>query len=167
MDTGKPRKTCVEVARRRTFRTLPSRQQSGYVSPRLWQVCTKLNGVTHQNAVIRGRSLPPVDKCSRAFPLPRYGVKSQSRRPGSVALRWRCSRDVRRLYGRARCNNSLFLICHACNSERHVTLFVVTHEYDIVCWQRENQKRDLEIRKLASASLQTSQIRCIFWTLPH
>ena len=29
MDTGKPRKTCVEVASRRTFRTLPSRQQSG------------------------------------------------------------------------------------------------------------------------------------------
>jgi len=31
MDTGKPRKTCVEVAGRRTFRTLPSRQQSGYM----------------------------------------------------------------------------------------------------------------------------------------
>ena len=30
MDTGKPRKTCVEVAGRRTFRILPSRQQSGY-----------------------------------------------------------------------------------------------------------------------------------------
>jgi hypothetical protein len=30
MDTGKPRKTCVEVAGRRTFRTLPSRQQSGF-----------------------------------------------------------------------------------------------------------------------------------------
>jgi len=30
MDTGKPSKTCVEVVGRRTFRTLPSRQQSGY-----------------------------------------------------------------------------------------------------------------------------------------
>ena len=33
MDTGKPRKTCVEVAGRRTFRTLPSRQQSGEGRP--------------------------------------------------------------------------------------------------------------------------------------
>jgi hypothetical protein len=31
MDTGKTRKTCVEVAGRSTFRTLPSWQQSGYI----------------------------------------------------------------------------------------------------------------------------------------
>jgi len=36
MDTGKPRKTCVEVAGRRTFRTLPSRQQSGYNTRVTW-----------------------------------------------------------------------------------------------------------------------------------
>jgi len=30
MDTGNPRKTCVEVAGRRKFPTMPSRQQSGY-----------------------------------------------------------------------------------------------------------------------------------------
>ena len=29
IDTGKPRKTCVEVAGRRTFRILTSSQQSG------------------------------------------------------------------------------------------------------------------------------------------
>ena len=29
IDTGKPRKTCVEVAGRRTFRVLTSSQQSG------------------------------------------------------------------------------------------------------------------------------------------
>ena len=29
LDTGKPRKTCVEVAGRRTFRILTSSQQSG------------------------------------------------------------------------------------------------------------------------------------------
>jgi len=29
LDTGKPRKTCVEVAGRRTFRILASSQQSG------------------------------------------------------------------------------------------------------------------------------------------
>ena len=29
IDTGKPRKTCVEVAGRRTFRILTSNQQSG------------------------------------------------------------------------------------------------------------------------------------------
>ena len=138
------------------------------VSPKRWQICTKLYGVTHQNAVILyGRSLPPVDKCSRTFSLPRYGVKSRSRRPGSLALRWRCSRDVASWYGAARCNISLFLICHACNSERHVTLFVVTHESDMICWQRENHQREMEVRKLASASRQTSQIRCTVWTLRH
>jgi hypothetical protein len=32
IDTGKPRKTCVEVAGRRTFRILTSSQQSGIYS---------------------------------------------------------------------------------------------------------------------------------------
>jgi hypothetical protein len=138
------------------------------VSPERWQIFTKLHGVTHQNAVIlHGRSLPPVGKCSRTFLLPRYGVKWRSRRPGSVALRWRCSRDAMSLYGPACCNISLFLICHACNSERRVTLFVVTHESGMVWWQRENHQRELEIRKLVSASRQTSQIRYTIWTRRH
>jgi hypothetical protein len=138
------------------------------VSPKRGQIFTKLHGVTHQNAVIlHGRSLPPVDKCSRTFSSPRYGVKSRSRRPVSLALRWRYSPDVTSWYGPARYNISLFLICHACNNERHVTLFVVTHESDMICWQRKNHQRELEVRKLASASRQTSQIRCTVWTLRH
>ena len=94
------------------------------VSPKLWHIYTKLHGVTRQNVLIlNGRSLPPVGKCSRIFfLLPRYGVKSRSRRLGSVALMWRCSRDVASLYGPARCNIALFLICHACNSERRVNI---------------------------------------------
>jgi hypothetical protein len=40
MDTGKPRKTCVEVAGRRTFRTLPSRQRSDYVDDWTEMCCT-------------------------------------------------------------------------------------------------------------------------------
>jgi len=119
---------------------------------------------TRRHTPERSDSLPAVDKCSRT---PRYGVKSRSRLPGSVAFRWRCSRDVTSLYGPVRSNNSSFLICHACNSEKRVTLFVVTHESDVVCWQRENHQRELEIRKLASASRQTSQIRCTVWTLRH
>jgi hypothetical protein len=138
------------------------------VLPKPGKFIKKLHCVTHQNAVIlHGRSLPPVDKCSRTFLLPRCGVKSWSRRPGSVALRWQCSRDITSLYGPARCSISLFLICHACNSERHVALNVVTHESDMVCWQRENHQRELERRQWASASRHTSQIRCTVWTRHH
>ena len=40
IDTGKPRKTCVEMAGRRTFRVLTSSQQSGDLSISLpWSGC--------------------------------------------------------------------------------------------------------------------------------
>jgi len=40
IDTGKPRKTCVEVAGRRTFRILTSSQQSGI----FWERHSKISG---------------------------------------------------------------------------------------------------------------------------